>query len=101
MIYFTRKVAFSMRLAFLFTLVNLVFAQDRVQVSGRILDAQDQKPLSGVTITQKGSNNAVSSNADGRFQISASIGSILQFTFVGYDSKELPANSTMVVQLNS
>ncbi len=90
-----------MGLAFLFTLVNLVFAQDRVQVSGRILDAQDQKPLSGVTITQKGSNNAVSSNADGRFQISASIGSILQFTFVGYDSKELPANSTMVVQLNS
>ncbi|QMV69628.1 TonB-dependent receptor [Sphingobacterium paramultivorum] len=101
MIYFTRKVAFSMGLAFLFTLVNLVFAQDRIQVSGRVLDAQDQKPLSGVTITQKGSNNAVSSNGDGRFQISASTGSILQFTFVGYDSKELPANSTMIVQLNS
>lgn len=101
MIYFTRKVTFSIGLIFLCTWLNSVFAQDRIQVSGRMLDAQNQKPLTGVTITQKGTSNAVSSNGDGRFQISAVQGSILQFSFVGYDNKELPANSTMTVQLSS
>lgn len=90
-----------MGLVFLCMCLNSVFAQDRIQVSGRVLDAQDQRPLAGVTITQKGTSNAASSNGDGRFQISAVQGSILQFSFIGYDNKELPANGTMTVQLSA
>ncbi|MDR2275932.1 MAG: TonB-dependent receptor [Sphingobacterium sp.] len=100
MIHFTRKVTFSIGLIFLCTWLNVVFAQDRIQVSGRVLDAQDQKPLSGVTITQKGTSNAVSSNGEGRFQISVPSGTGLLFSFVGYESKEFTANqATLTVQL--
>ncbi|MGJ1411837.1 SusC/RagA family TonB-linked outer membrane protein [Sphingobacterium thalpophilum] len=100
MIYFTRKVGFLMGLAFLFTL-NVAFAQNKLQVRGQVLNAVDRKPLGGVTISHQGANNAVSTNAEGRFQISVPSGSRLLFSFVGFDSKELVAeNETVTVLLS-
>ena len=60
------------------------------QVSGKIVDT-DGAPMVGVTVTikskpQKGS----ASNADGDFLISAAPGDILVFSFIGFNTKEIP-----------
>lgn len=102
MIFFTKKATLFMWLICFFAMMGSSFAQDRMQISGRVIDAQDQKPLGGVTIVQKGTTNGVSSQEDGRFQISVPAGTALLVTYVGYDSKEVLANtSNLTVQLSA
>lgn len=102
MIFFTKKATLFMWLICFFAMMGSSFAQDRMQISGRVIDAQDQKPLGGVTIVQKGTTNGVSSQEDGRFQISVPAGTTLLVTYVGYDSKEVLANtSNLTVQLSA
>jgi TonB-linked SusC/RagA family outer membrane protein len=58
-------------------------------VTGRIVDSNN-KPFAGVNVVEKGTNNGVISDADGKFSINvASASSILTFTFVGYDLQEI------------
>lgn len=102
MIFFTKKATLFMWVIYFFAIVGTSVAQDKIQISGRVLDVQDQKPLGGVTIVQKGTVNGVSSQEDGRFQISVPSGTTLLFTYVGYDRKEVLVNSSnLTVQLSS
>ncbi|RNI33323.1 TonB-dependent receptor [Hanamia caeni] len=72
-------------------------------VSGKVTDAASGKPLSGATVSIKGTNNSTTTNVDGFFSINVKDNSVtLVFTYVGYISKEVPVggNSTIDVALN-
>ncbi|AIM38954.1 membrane protein [Sphingobacterium sp. ML3W] len=90
MIFFTKKAIPFIWIFFFLAMIGSTFAQEKIQVNGRVLNAQDQKPIGGVTIVQKGTTNGVSSQEDGRFQISVPTGSTLLLSYVGYDRKEVP-----------
>ncbi len=56
--------------------------------------------LLGVTVSLKGKNVGTSTNATGDFSINGKVGSIIIFTFVGFEPKEVVAtSSTMAVEL--
>jgi TonB-dependent starch-binding outer membrane protein SusC len=58
-------------------------------VKGKVEDA-DGNPMKGVTITEKGTKNSVTTNEDGSYQITVqSVNSVLVFTYVGYKAKEI------------
>lgn len=60
-----------------------------VSIQGKITGDKGQ-PLVGATITEKGTQNATSSKADGSFAINvADPKSILVISYVGYDNKEV------------
>lgn len=66
----------------------LTFAQ-QTPVSGKVVDESGQ-PLTGVTITEKGTRNATTTKADGTFQLNvASAKATLVLSYVGYDQQEL------------
>jgi iron complex outermembrane receptor protein len=72
-------------------------------VSGKVTDAASGKPLSGATVSIKGTNNSTTTNVDGFFSINVKDNSVtLVFTYVGYISKEVRVggNSTIDVALN-
>ncbi|ASB51034.1 hypothetical protein CDL62_03215 [Alkalitalea saponilacus] len=70
------------------TLSFSVYSQ--VMVSGVIRDATDNYPLPGVNILEKGTKNGVISNIDGEFELTvASTSSVLQFSFIGYETQEI------------
>lgn len=76
-------------------------AQDRKSVSGTVTDEQTREPIPGVTIRIKRSNNGVSSNADGRFNIQAGPSDTLIFSFIGYRTKQVRVTAaTLNVQLS-
>ncbi|OYD41602.1 SusC/RagA family TonB-linked outer membrane protein [Sphingobacterium cellulitidis] len=59
-------------------------------------------PLAGVTVSVVGSSVKTSTDESGKFSISANVGSVLRFSFVGYESKEVTvAGNTMNVTLSS
>src|SRR5687768_4739142 len=83
--------------SFTFTLIVLTAfgvnaVAQTVTVTGTVT-GNNNEPLSGVTVTDKQSNNAVVSSADGQFSIKASSStSALVFSYTGFQTVELPLN---------
>jgi len=71
-------------------------------IKGTVRDDKGQA-LTGVSIVQKGSNNATSSGSEGEFSINAATGTVLVFTYVGYATKEVTVtnSNTLRVVLSS
>jgi TonB-linked SusC/RagA family outer membrane protein len=63
-------------------------AQEK-NVSGTVMDNDDNTALRDVTVTVKGTNRATKTNQEGFYNIQASKGQVLVFTFIGYARKEL------------
>ena len=79
-------------------LVFSVFAQQKI--TGVVKSQDDQESLPGVSVLIKGSQRGTVTDLDGVFNIEASSGEILVFSFVGYDSQEITVqNNTTDVQV--
>ena len=76
----------------LFLLVGMtsVFAQKQVNVSGRITDELNE-PMIGVSVLEKGTTNGVITDLDGNYALSASEGSTIVFSYIGYVTQEKKA----------
>ncbi len=73
-----------------------------IKLTGKVSSAEGM-PLEGATVTEKGTTNAVTTKNDGTFLINvATQKSVLQISFVGYDTKEIPVKNqtNFVVTLN-
>ncbi|MGY8946013.1 MAG: SusC/RagA family TonB-linked outer membrane protein [Flavobacteriales bacterium] len=77
------------------------FAQD-VTITGNVSD-DNSLALPGATVLVEGTSNGVTTDFDGNYSISASVGDVLVFSYVGFDSKSTTVgNSSKInVQLNS
>tara|TARA_R100001369_G_scaffold21881_1_gene39671 strand:- start:45662 stop:48541 length:2880 start_codon:yes stop_codon:yes gene_type:complete len=58
------------------------------EISGTVVDDQNL-PLGGVSVAIKGTNKGTITDFDGKFNIEASMGQTLVFSFVGFDNKEV------------
>ena len=68
-------------------------------VTGKVTDARDGSPLSGVTVTIKNTTSSTVTGADGAFTISAPANSTLVFSYIGYQTLEREAGNVLVVAL--
>ncbi len=77
----------SILLFVLFTLTNiplLLFAQGGYQVKGHIISAEDNQPMIGVSVLEKGTTNGVITDIDGNYSITVTKSpATLQFSYVG------------------
>lgn len=75
------------------------FAQ-QLTVKGVVKD-QTGEPIIGANVLVKGTTNGMITNIDGEFTLSASKGDVIQVSFVGYTSQELPVTGSkpMVIVL--
>ncbi|MCC6289762.1 MAG: SusC/RagA family TonB-linked outer membrane protein [Chitinophagaceae bacterium] len=68
------------------------------QVSGRVTDANG--PVAGVTVTEKGKNNATTTDNDGNFSLNVANGNaVLVFTSVSYKTNEVALNGRSVINV--
>ena len=76
------KTNFNLILTSLFFLFGVVaFAQQTI--TGTVTD-ESGVPLAGATVLIQGTSTAVSSDFDGNFSINASMGDMLEASYVGY-----------------
>ena len=86
-----------------FSLLTAVFtsALTAQSTSGTISD-MDGLPLPGATVINLNTSNGSTSDFDGKFSIETSVNDVLQFTYVGYKSKEITiseSNDDLNIQL--
>lgn len=84
--------------ALLFVLfLQLSFAQEKT-ISGKVTDA-DGLPLSGVTVQTKGTKKITQTDFDGKYTIVANDNQILEFRFLGMQTKSIVASQAGIVVL--
>lgn len=64
-------------------------------IKGRVVDDNGQ-PLPGVTILVKGTAKGTTTDADGNYSISADMGDVLQFSYVGLETKSVTVTGSIV-----
>src|SRR5680860_942378 len=74
---------------------NTVFQQT---VTGQIVD-ENGVGLPGASVVEKGTTNGVSSDFDGNYSITASEGSVLIFSYIGYSSKEVTVGTSSTIDM--
>ncbi len=67
-----------------------LFAQ--VKVSGTVTDGEGGEPLPGVNVVIKGTAIGTTTDFDGLYEINADLGDILQFSYLGFKTKEVTIN---------
>ena len=72
-----------------------------LDLKGRVVNEKGE-PLEGVTVAVKGTKKATVTNSDGSFSIDANVNELLEFTYVGYGTKQIRVTGeavTISVQL--
>ena len=70
-----------------------LFAQTSgLTVKGRVLDSQSREPLIGVTVMEKGTNNASVTDYDGNYTLRVAQGATISFSYVSYVTREVKAS---------
>src|SRR5699024_3716584 len=70
---------------------TISWKQDTIEVYGMITD-QDENPLSGVTVIEKGTQNGVISSEGGKYNIQVDEKATLVFKTLGLQTKEIDVN---------
>ena len=96
---FTKFSVFTF-LCLFFTSITL--AQD-ITVNGVVSDETDKLPLPGVSILVKGTKTGTTTDASGRYALSAPANATLVFTYLGYATREVALNNqtTLNIALSS
>jgi len=75
--------------------VTLMHAQSG-EISGTVVDATGESVI-GATVMEKGTSNGTVTDFDGNFKIKVEAGKTLVFTYIGFQTQELPAQEGMKV----
>lgn len=73
----------------LFSVICYCYAQS-MSITGQVTDQENNKAMSNVTVQVKGTGIGTSTNAEGKFSISAPSNGTLTFSFISYSTKEVP-----------
>ncbi|MBO0947448.1 SusC/RagA family TonB-linked outer membrane protein [Fibrella forsythiae] len=75
-----------------------ILAQD-ITIRGQVTSSDDNTPLPGVSVQLKGSTRGISTDGQGRYQLTAPAGGRLVFSFIGYQAKEVPVNNQSTINV--
>ena len=76
-----------------------MFAQESNIIKGVVSSAADKMPIPGVNILVLNSSKGVSSDIDGKYQISVKKGDVLQFSYLGYKTQNVIIDSQKTINI--
>lgn len=82
--------------------VSFLFAQNQITIKGTVTDSGNET-VPGASVLVKGTMQGTITDANGKYTLQASPDATLVFSFIGYQTKEIPVNNqtTINVQLQS
>ncbi|MBX2840482.1 MAG: TonB-dependent receptor, partial [Flammeovirgaceae bacterium] len=70
------------------------------KVSGKVTASSDNEPLPGVSIILKGTNIGTTTDLDGAYSLEVNQGDILQFSYIGFLTKEIEAGNQTEINIS-
>ncbi|VXB54410.1 SusC/RagA family protein [Flavobacterium sp. 9AF] len=98
----TNRHLFLIALFLSFFFLDKGYAQnERIKITGTVVDSEDKLPIPGVNIYEKGTKNGQSTNFDGIFTLElTNPNAILVFSYIGYQTKEIQLNGQTKLNVN-
>lgn len=78
--------------------INAASAQN-ITVKGTISDGQDKTTIPAVSVVVKGTTVGTQTDANGKYAISVPANGTLVFTYIGYNTQEVPVNNQTTVNV--
>ena len=69
-----------------------------IRITGKVVDEKNDA-LPGVNVLLKGTTSGTSTDAAGTYTLDASRGGLLVFSFIGYQSQEVPVGNSSVINV--
>ncbi len=76
-----------------------LYAQEKT-ITGTVLSADARTPLMGVNVSVKNTLTATQTDADGKFQITAAVGQVLQFSSIGFATQEITVGADNSISIS-
>ncbi|MET4143028.1 TonB-dependent receptor [Pedobacter sp. UYP1] len=76
--------------------INAASAQN-ITVKGTITDGQDKTTIPAVSVVVKGTTLGTQTDANGKYAISVPANGTLVFTYIGYNTQEVPVNNQTTI----
>lgn len=69
------------------------FGYGQNSIKGTVTSCEDNLPLPGVSVLIKGTTSGTITDIDGNFSLTANANDVVTFSFVGYESQEVPVGN--------
>lgn len=86
------------KLAFILIALSTSLCFSQQTVTGVVSDPNGS-PLPGVNIIEKGTQNGSTTDFDGKYSIEVNPDAILVFSYIGFNTKEIPVNSQTTINI--
>ncbi|MBP9017103.1 MAG: TonB-dependent receptor [Paludibacteraceae bacterium] len=84
----------------LFLLISSTILAQKIDIKGTVISDEDNQPLVGVTVIEKGTKNGTVTNNDGQYNIAVSSpNSILQFSMIGMENVEEKVGNRKIIDV--
>ncbi len=84
--------------SFLLLTAQLTFAQEK-EIKGTVTSKADGIPLPGVNVLVSGTTNGAQTNFDGEYTLTANVGDVLNFSFLGMTSLQITVGQSNVIDV--
>ncbi|QHW01111.1 SusC/RagA family TonB-linked outer membrane protein [Spirosoma endbachense] len=69
-------------------------------ITGRVLSADDNQPLPGVSVVVKGTTTGTTTRADGTYSLNTPSSSTLTYSFIGYETQEIAVGNRTAIDVS-
>ncbi|MDL2303719.1 TonB-dependent receptor [Bacteroides sp. OttesenSCG-928-D19] len=84
---------------FLLGITLTVFSQN-IQIKGVIVGGQDNEPLPGVNVLEKGTGNGTITDIDGQFTLTVPSDAVLNISYIGFVTQEVPVRGQSSIRIS-
>jgi TonB-dependent SusC/RagA subfamily outer membrane receptor len=84
--------------SFLLLIVQISFAQEK-EITGTVTSKTDGIPLPGVNVVVQGTTKGAQTDFDGNYSLTASVGEVLTFSFIGMTTTQVPVGASNVINV--
>tara|TARA_R110001592_G_scaffold325549_2_gene605638 strand:- start:2460 stop:5477 length:3018 start_codon:yes stop_codon:yes gene_type:complete len=84
--------------SFLLLTVQITFAQEK-EITGTVTSKTDGAPLPGVNVLVEGTTKGAQTDFDGNYSITASVGEVLKFSYIGLSTMQIPVGASNVINV--
>ncbi|MFW6096319.1 MAG: SusC/RagA family TonB-linked outer membrane protein, partial [Bacteroidota bacterium] len=95
-----KKLLLRLLFSFLSLLIFGYSAMAQITVSGTVVSEEDEEPLPGVSVIEKGTDNGTTTDSEGSYQIEVpDEEAVLEFSFVGMQTKEVKVEDQKTIDV--
>ena len=86
---------------FLLLVLHLnAYSQESITVTGTVVDTETGLPIPSVNVIELGTSNGVMTDFDGNYSIDVPSNATLEFSFIGFGTKEVPVNGSNTLNVS-